>query len=367
MKTGIFKKYISVAVCLYLLLVLAACQKQSVWQEQYDLGMRYLSESNYEEAILAFTAAIEIDPNYIDSYIYLIQAQLASGDIEGAEETRKKGYKTTHDEIFQYAVNEYTSLLIYIRNLPFEKRATYVDYRMLSSNEQTLIRQGISLLLSKKYESLQELLFNSSLPWQICTEIDGYKVEIDIIRNSDEFARYLWHREEDNKQNDAFLCMEIRPLNGTGYAYTYWSGMDQHTDMNGEYIADTPFEQETYQVCECVDGQYNGEWRGEEYNEYVNYSFSHSSMSEWINVENYSKNKSIRMGQIKDYIITVNTLQKETELTSVWGVSNSEMVYENGKVVSYKSDGVEEEYPYSISDEYLIAHFDDALIRLRYW
>ena len=274
------------AVCLYLLLVLAACQKQSVWQEQYDLGMRYLSESNYEEAILAFTAAIEIDPNYIDSYIYLIQAQLASGDIEGAEETRKKGYKTTHDEIFQYAVNEYTSLLIYIRNLPFEKRATYVDYRMLSSNEQTLIRQGISLLLS---------------------------------------------------------------------------------DMNGEYIADTPFEQETYQVCECVDGQYNGEWRGEEYNEYVNYSFSHSSMSEWINVENYSKNKSIRMGQIKDYIITVNTLQKETELTSVWGVSNSEMVYENGKVVSYKSDGVEEEYPYSISDEYLIAHFDDALIRLRYW
>lgn len=354
MKKSISKKYISVVICMYLLLVLAACQKQSAWQEQYDLGMRYLSESNYEEAILAFTVAIEINPKQVDSYIYLIQAQLASGDIEGAEETRKKGYKTTHDEIFQYVISEYTSLLIYMRDLPFEKRTTYVDYSKLSSNEQALIRQSISLLLSKEYESLQEILLNSSLPWQICTEIDGYKVEIDIIRNSEEFARYLWYREEDNKQNNAFLCMEIRPLNGTGYAYTYWSGMDQHTDMNGEYIADTPFKQETYQVCECVDGQYNGEWRGEEYNEYVVYGLS-------------SKRRSIRMGQMKDYMITVNTLQEKTELTSVWGVSKSEMVYENGKVISYKVNGVEEEYSNSISDEYLIAHFDDGLIRLRYW
>ena len=33
------------------------------WQEQYELGVRYLSEGNYEEAIIAFTAAIEIEPN----------------------------------------------------------------------------------------------------------------------------------------------------------------------------------------------------------------------------------------------------------------------------------------------------------------
>ena len=47
-----------------LILLLTACgQSQEVrWQEQYDLGVRYLSEGNYEEAIIAFTAAIEIDP-----------------------------------------------------------------------------------------------------------------------------------------------------------------------------------------------------------------------------------------------------------------------------------------------------------------
>lgn len=39
------------------------------WQEQYDLGVKYLSEGNYEEAILSFTAAIEIDPMRAHAYV----------------------------------------------------------------------------------------------------------------------------------------------------------------------------------------------------------------------------------------------------------------------------------------------------------
>lgn len=58
------------AVILACLLLLAGCgQSVSKWQEQYDLGLRYLSESNYEEAIIAFTAAIEIDPKQAPAYV----------------------------------------------------------------------------------------------------------------------------------------------------------------------------------------------------------------------------------------------------------------------------------------------------------
>lgn len=41
---------------------LCACGKnpEVEWQEQYGIGIRYSSEGNYEEAIIAFTAAIEI-------------------------------------------------------------------------------------------------------------------------------------------------------------------------------------------------------------------------------------------------------------------------------------------------------------------
>ena len=39
------------------------------WQDQYDLGLRYLSEGSYEEAVLAFTAAIDIDPKRAEAYV----------------------------------------------------------------------------------------------------------------------------------------------------------------------------------------------------------------------------------------------------------------------------------------------------------
>jgi Tfp pilus assembly protein PilF len=47
----------------------AAMPEASSWQEQYDLGFRFLSEGNYEEAIIAFTAAIEIEDKHVDAYV----------------------------------------------------------------------------------------------------------------------------------------------------------------------------------------------------------------------------------------------------------------------------------------------------------
>lgn len=70
-----------------LLLGLASCSQsaEAQWQEQYDLGIRYLSEGNYEEAIIAFTAAIEIDPKNKDAFLargdsYTSASSILSGD-----------------------------------------------------------------------------------------------------------------------------------------------------------------------------------------------------------------------------------------------------------------------------------------------
>lgn len=51
----------------------------SGWQEQYDLGMRYLQEGNYEEAIIAFTQAISIDAKQPSVYLVRAQAYEALG------------------------------------------------------------------------------------------------------------------------------------------------------------------------------------------------------------------------------------------------------------------------------------------------
>ena len=63
-----------------LALSLAGCggtKAAPTWQEQYDLGVRYLSEGNYEEAIIAFTAAIDIDPKRPEAYLSLAQVYTA--------------------------------------------------------------------------------------------------------------------------------------------------------------------------------------------------------------------------------------------------------------------------------------------------
>lgn len=85
------KRILSLALSLCLVLGLCACggsNGSSVpgWKEQYDLGVRYLTEGSYEEAILAFTAAIEIDPKQPDAYIGLAEVHVAQGDKDKASE-----------------------------------------------------------------------------------------------------------------------------------------------------------------------------------------------------------------------------------------------------------------------------------------
>ena len=54
------RKHLFALILLLLMVsILAGCQSTADrWQEQYDLGMKYLSEGNYDEAVIAFNAAI---------------------------------------------------------------------------------------------------------------------------------------------------------------------------------------------------------------------------------------------------------------------------------------------------------------------
>ena len=66
------------------ILVLVGCASNTLtWQEQYDLGIRYLNEGNYEEAIIAFTAAIEIDQKNVVAYLGRAEAYMNSNDANG--------------------------------------------------------------------------------------------------------------------------------------------------------------------------------------------------------------------------------------------------------------------------------------------
>ena len=101
------RRIFSWVLTLALVLGLCACGQsaEAKWQEQYDLGMRYLSEGNYEEAIIAFTAAIEIDPKQPDAYLGLADVYEAQGDLESLRAILEQGFQATGDARLEERLN----------------------------------------------------------------------------------------------------------------------------------------------------------------------------------------------------------------------------------------------------------------------
>ena len=102
------KKLFSILLAALLLLTLAACQKAPAaepadeapdWQTQYDLGVRYLSEGNYEEAILAFEAAIKIDPKQEAVYLKYAEAYVQQGEYASALQVLERGFRETQSKL----------------------------------------------------------------------------------------------------------------------------------------------------------------------------------------------------------------------------------------------------------------------------
>lgn len=158
----IIKPLVLMLLCLLLLLTSCGSYKPEensglTWQEQYDLGIRHLSEGGYEDAIIAFTTAIELDSkqalayagrgdahigiaqsimseskelspeakasfeNAIDDYVQAIDldnlvvepymkvadAYITLGDKQAAFDILTLGYEATGDDTFQQRIDDF--------------------------------------------------------------------------------------------------------------------------------------------------------------------------------------------------------------------------------------------------------------------
>lgn len=236
------------------------------WQAQYDLGVRYLSEGNYEEAIIAFTAAIEIESMRAESYLgraqaydklndsnaiadYLEAINLDGKMLEaykgllslykrhGMDEAYcnllRKAFDATGDESF-YETNQY--------DLPiFELRDTYVIFEELEEETQEAIRgvireadAGNVDAVIATYEMLPQKLKEKAL----YTRVDGYKICL---------YSYQGHISGGvgGECDTTDVVLEMRPQNGIGYYYTVGRG-----EYSYRYYQKTE--------CDCVAWQWNG-------------------------------------------------------------------------------------------------------------
>jgi len=100
------KRITALLLTALLLLSLAACGGKDAWQEQYDLGMRYLNDGNYQEAVIAFEAAIEIDPKRSEAYLGAADAYVGLGDYASARKILEDGLDATGNRKIQKRLDE---------------------------------------------------------------------------------------------------------------------------------------------------------------------------------------------------------------------------------------------------------------------
>jgi len=94
---GFNKKFLIIAIALIavglvaaLALLLPTSAKAKKVEEQLNLGAKYLSELDYEQAIVAYEAVIKIDPKCEEAYLALADIYIATGAFEKAEEILKQ-------------------------------------------------------------------------------------------------------------------------------------------------------------------------------------------------------------------------------------------------------------------------------------
>ena len=85
-----------IGICMLLILLLTACG--NAWEKHYELGAKYLSEGNYEEAIIEFTAAIELDESKAEAYIGAADGYVGMEEYQKAIDILTTGYEKCNDE-----------------------------------------------------------------------------------------------------------------------------------------------------------------------------------------------------------------------------------------------------------------------------
>ena len=94
---------LSLLIISLMILSISGCgsSSASAWKKQYDLGIRYLDEGNYEEAILAFQASIDIDPRQYEGWQGLAETYIAQNDYDMALNALQQGINVTESSELQ--------------------------------------------------------------------------------------------------------------------------------------------------------------------------------------------------------------------------------------------------------------------------
>lgn len=243
-------------------LTLSACgQKVSTWQEQYDLGVRYLEDGNYEEAIIAFTAAIEIDPKQSAAYTGRGDAYMSIVSTLDAE--------ASQDVIAEYFGNAEKD---YLEAVSLTPKDADIYLKLADLYIAMGDREAASAILQQGYEETgnqqlldkKEELAQGSVQWNSLTaaqqtlflsldkaveEFDGSTVQ--RLMSSEDFAALfaLITTKSDDGKSGSFRVTEE---DGNLYELSFWSD-EQEFDYWFVIRGDNNYRESGYWTSTGVD------------------------------------------------------------------------------------------------------------------
>lgn len=154
-----WKKWIR--ICLVMITVLCistACGKSKTmnFQDYLDLGQKYLAEMKYEEAIVAFSKVLELEPKALEAYEGLTNAYIKTENYEKAQDTIQRGIAVYESLSESEQTEEFRK--IYEALLKFEEEIA----RHLSEPE-TEEEESLAEELQEEVSSTDPSLYNGSM------------------------------------------------------------------------------------------------------------------------------------------------------------------------------------------------------------
>lgn len=224
-------------------------------ERMLDLGNKYLEAYDYEQAVIQFNKAIEIDPMSVEAYLGLVEVYIRTGDFDMALEYAKKGYELTGDERLREKIEMIESGNITASNGNLMEVGYYdADDNLIGYEKYTY-----NLLGQKEMTSVY----------------DGNGVEVD--------SGLFQYDQNNNRTISYYYYPSIQRLERMEYEY----------DQDGNVIKIEKFENKSGKFVECIEYEYDSGGRTIRQNFYDEYN----NLKNYDEMENNSEGKCTKVSR----------------------------------------------------------------------
>jgi len=243
---------------------------------QLDLGQKYLEEQNYEQAVVAFNDAIEIDDRCLEAYLGGMEAYAMLGDIEN----QKALYEKALGKVREFNAEEIEADRENVVMLYLEAETVYAgdDEKILDILQEGYKLTGDERLESKienlqtKIKEAEKLLVQKKVEEYLQDERDQF---VDMWCNISNGSCYLTYEQIEKKVSPYIelleLYKELFPNDTLGLdslQYLYY--------MVGEYEACLDIRKHLYDITGSEVYSIEGYMKKDEYGEVVFDKFGRS-------------------------------------------------------------------------------------------